>query len=102
MNSVTLIGRLTTDLEMYHNVEKGTVVGKFRIAVDNKDKEKTTEFINIVAFNKVAELLKEYTKKGDLLALRGRLHNNEYIKDDIKRTKTEVIIEDFTFIQPKQ
>ena len=103
MNSVTLIGRLTKDTELRYIASTGTAVTRFSIAVDRsfakKDAEVTADFFNIVVWGKIAETCANYLKKGRLVALRGRLQNNNYTdKDGVKRYSTEIIVEEVKFI----
>lgn len=79
--------------------EKAVV--NFTLAVDRfKD---ATDFINCVAWEKRAETLAQYVKKGDRLAIAGRIQTRSYEdKDGNKRVATEVYVEDFDLIQPKR
>lgn len=74
MNSVNLIGRITNDLEL-KDIGTGKVVN-FSLAVNSK-KDKAT-FINVTAFNQIAENLIKYQKKGSLIGLSGYLQDNSY------------------------
>lgn len=88
MNSVNLIGRIATDLEL-----KEAGFGKFvnfSLAI-NKGKENAT-FIPISAFNKVAENLVQWQKKGGLISISGYLNNNSYTdKEGNKRSSMNVV-----------
>jgi len=55
-----------------------------------KDK-KGTEFVRVVAYQKLAEIIAEYMNKGSQMFVSGRLNTREYEKDGIKRYSTEVI-----------
>jgi single-strand binding protein len=103
MNTVIMIGRLTKDPELRYIASTGTAVTRFSIAVDRffakKDAEVTADFFNIVVWGKIAETCANYLKKGRLVALRGRLQNNNYTdKDGVKRYTVEVIAEEVKFI----
>ena len=103
MNSVTLIGRLTKEPELKYIPSTGTAVTRFSIAVDRpfakKDAEVTADFFNIVVWGKIAETCANYLKKGRLVALKGRLQNNNYTdKDGTKRYAVEIIAEEVKFI----
>lgn len=74
MNNVNLIGRIATDLEL-KDIGSGKVVN-FSLAVNNR-KDKAT-FINVTAFNQVAENLVKYQKKGSQVGLSGYLQDNNY------------------------
>lgn len=105
MNRVILIGRLTRDPELRYTAS-GVAVASFSLAVDRQYKngngEKETDFINIVAWNKLGELCGEYLAKGKQVALEGRLQIRSYEdKDGIKRTVAEVVADSAQFLSPK-
>lgn len=80
MNSVNMVGRLTADLELKTKGQNSYC--QFSIAVDRGvSKEKITDFFNCVAFNKTAEILSQYVKKGDQIAISGRMETSK--KDKI-------------------
>lgn len=88
MNIVCLIGRLTREPEI-RTTNNGLAVANFTLAVDSgKDK---TEFINCVAWDKTANLLKDYFHKGDQCGLTGFLTSRNWEdRDGNKRTSIEV------------
>jgi len=94
-NKVILVGTLTRDPEIRY-VGSGAAVTKFRIAVNpNKRdaKPEDTLFIDIVAWEKLAETANTYLKKGSNCLVEGRLSIRQYDdKDGNKRTATEVVI----------
>lgn len=100
-NKVILIGRLTRDLEMRYT-PGGVAVARFTLAVDRrkvKDREKESDFIDIIAWQKLAELCQRYIGKGRLVAVEGRLQIRSY--DDsqgIRRKAAEVIAENVRFL----
>lgn len=100
MNRATLIGRTTSDIQTkYTNSNKA--VATFTLAVDRYSDE--TDYIPCVAWEKRAETLAQYVKKGDRLAIAGRIQVRQYeTQQGEKRTITEVIVEDFDLIQPKR
>ena len=86
MNKVILSGRLTQDIRL--SITNGGVkYVRNALAIDREKKgangEKTTDFIDFVIFNQSAEFTNEYLKKGDLVAVEGRLQMNQY--KDTKR-----------------
>lgn len=93
MNRVVLIGRTTDAPEVRYN-DRGFAIAKFTLAVPrgrkNKDGEDETDFIHVTAFGKSAEFLERYGFKGQLLAVAGELHTDNYEKDGQKLTWTEV------------
>lgn len=105
MNRVDLIGRLTKDIEIRYT-QNQVPVASFNLAVNRKFKnqngEYETDFINCIAFNKTADLLKQYTKKGDLIATEGRIQTRNYEKDGKKVYITEIVVESIEFLQKKE
>lgn len=103
MNYVTLTGRIATDLEIKEIGE--TKIINFNIAVKrnfkNSNDEYETDFIRCVVFNKTAERLNEYTKKGDIIGVNGRLQVSTFEKNEEKRTSYEVVVNDLYFLTSK-
>ena len=104
MNKVTLIGRLTKDPELKYTAGNGNAVASFTLAVDrrfaNKDGQREADFVPIVVWGKPAETIANYMSKGKLLAVSGRLQVRSYeAKDGTKRYVTEVVAEDFQFLE---
>ena len=98
MNNISLIGNLTKDIELRSSTT--TEVAKFSLAV-RRDKD-NTDFINCVAFGKTAELLSQYTSKGNKLAVEGRLQTGSYDnKDGVKIYTTEVIVNKMHLLEKK-
>jgi single-strand DNA-binding protein len=95
-NKVILIGRLTADPELRYT-PSGKAVAKFRLAVDrraNARGERETDFINIVAWQKLAEVCSQYLTKGKLCAIDGRLQTRQYEnKEGRKVNDFEVVAE---------
>ena len=75
MNKFEIIGRLTKDAEIRYTKENKKVVS-FTIAVNNSKEDST--FFKINAFNGTADLIEQYTKKGDLIYIDGIIKNNNY------------------------
>lgn len=107
MNNVNLQGRITKDIELKHT-GSGTAVASFSIAVDrpfkNAQGERETDFINIVAWRKTAELISNHFNKGDGIIIQGRIQVRNYQNNEGKKVYvTEVVADNFTFpIQNKQ
>jgi single-strand DNA-binding protein len=101
MNTVNLIGNLTHDIELKQ--AGGTAVTNFTVAVRNPYRPDTADFIRCVAFGKTADLLNNYVKKGQKIALEGRIQTSKYEdKDGNPRTSTEVLVGQFHFLEPKR
>ena len=104
MNAVQLLGRFTRDNEFKEL--GGTSVFRNNIAVQrnfkNKDGERESDFINVVAFGKTAELLNQYFGKGQQVAVEGRIQTGSYDKEDGTRVyKTDIIVNQFDFVGSK-
>ncbi len=106
MNTVSMIGRTTKDLELKSFNEGKGFYTRFTIAINkvsHKDLQPEADFINIVAWNGLAETLCKHLKKGSQLAITGRLSSSSYTdKDGNKRYSTEVVAEDVKFLDNKQ
>ena len=95
MNKVILTGRLVSDDFKKFQSSKGISL-TFKIALIEKTKR--TNFIDIVCFDKIANNITKYIKKGDLLEIEGKLNNSKYTTKDGKTIyKTEVIAKNITF-----
>lgn len=97
MNLVTLIGRLTRDPELKYS-QSGKAFCKFSVAVTREYNRDEADFINCVAWDKRAETIAEYLRKGRRLALQGRLSVRSYEQNGETKWITEVIVDKFDFI----
>ena len=98
MNTITLLGRATSSIEL-KQTQAGKSVVNFSLAVKRPYTKDTTDFHNIVAWDKLAELISKYVKKGDQVCIRGYLTNREWQdKQGNKRVSTEIIAEDVDFV----
>lgn len=97
MNKTFLIGRLTRNPELRYSSSNMPIVN-FTIAIDraftNKDGQRETDFIRIVAYNKQAENVKKYVTKGALVAIDGRIQTGSYDDKDGKRVYTTDVVAD--------
>lgn len=100
INSVSLVGRLTTDPEM-KAVGKDMSVCHFTLAVDKRKKDAGTNFIDCVAWNGLANTISQYVKKGNLFGITGFLDQQSWEKDGKRQTKMEVVVNDIQFLSPK-
>ena len=102
LNHITIMGRLTRDPEL-RRTQSGTAVTSFSLAVDRdfKDKntgEKTTDFIDCVAWRGTAEFVSRYFSKGRMAVVDGRLEIRDYTdRDGNKRRAAEVVAESVYF-----
>jgi single-strand DNA-binding protein len=106
-NKVQLIGNLGNAPEV-KNTEKGKKLAKFSIATNetyyNVKGEKVTEtqWHNLIAWGKVAELVEKYLTKGSEVAIEGKLMNNNYTdKDGNKKYSTEIQVNELLLLGGK-
>ena len=93
LNQCTFIGRLVKDPEVRY-ATSGTAMCSFTLACGWKTKEKEgTEYIRCVAYQRLAEVIGEYMKKGSQMYISGRQSTREYEKDGQKRYSTEIIVD---------
>lgn len=106
MNRVVLIGRLTKDVDVrYTTTQK--VVATFSLAVTREFKnpqgEYETDFFNVVMWGKSAELAGNTLKKGNKIAIDGRIQNRSYdAKDGTKRYVTEIVANGFEYLEKRE
>ena len=102
INKVELYGNLTRDPEV-KALPSGQQVANFSIATNrtfkNKEgqKQEQTEYHNVVAFGRTAEVIGQYLKKGRPIFVEGRLQTRTWEKDGVKQYRTEILVENFQF-----
>ena len=65
----------------------------------NRDGQRDTEFINCVAFNRSAQTINRYCRKGQMILVQGRIRNSSYdAQDGTKRYTTEIVVDNFEFL----
>lgn len=106
VNHLVLMGRLVRDPEIVET-ENGKKYTKITLAIPrsfkNADGIYDTDFIDIMAWNNIAENTKEYCKKGDVLGVRGRLQSSSYQdKEGNNKTKIEVVAERISFLTSRE
>ena len=101
MNNVSLTGRLTRDPELKFT-QSGKAVAKVSLAVGGFKQDDTT-FVNLIGWEKLAETMGEYLRKGSRIAVVGKLSIRNY-EDENKQKKyvTEVIVRELTFLDSKK
>ncbi|MBI2268550.1 MAG: single-stranded DNA-binding protein [Candidatus Blackburnbacteria bacterium] len=104
LNKVLLIGNLTRDPELRYT-PSGTAVCTFGLATnrqwttDDGGKKEEAEFHTIVAWQRLAEIVTEYLKKGSQAYVEGRLSTREWeAQDGTKRRTTEIIANEIIFL----
>ena len=105
INHVVLVGRLTKDPELTYT-QSGAAVCRFSIAVNRSsgssaDNENATNFFNVVAWNKTAEICNEYLSKGRQVGIDGRLQQRKWEgQDGVKRNTVEIVANNVQFFGP--
>ena len=102
INNVVLVGRITKDIEVRQTMSGNSCVS-FTLAVKRIGKDEETDFINCVAWNKTAEFMEQYVKKGYLLGVSGRIQTRSYDNQQGQKVYvTEVICNSVQNLTPKQ
>lgn len=103
MNTALLIGRTTSDIELKATPQGKSVVS-FSLAVKRPYTKDTTDFIDMVAWNKTAETIARYVKKGHAIAVsKGHIETRTWKDQEGKTRKaTEVVVEEFEFLEKRQ
>ena len=102
MNKITLLGRLTKDVEL--KLIGDRPLAEFSLAVNRRYKnaqgERETDFFNCKLWGKTAETLQQHTMKGQQLLVSGRVENRTFTNQEGQNVKfTEVIVEEFDFVE---
>ncbi|KRM02763.1 single-stranded DNA-binding protein [Limosilactobacillus gastricus] len=106
LNRAVLTGRLTRDPELRYT-NSGTAVARFSIAVDRQFRnqqtgEREADFINCVIWRKSAENFVNFTHKGALVGIDGRITTSNYQNQQGQRVyRTEVTVENFALLEPR-
>lgn len=106
VNKVILIGNLTRDPEM-KQTQSGQPVVTFGIATNREwmtsgsDRKKSTEFHEVVAWARLAELCHKYLKKGKLVYLEGYLKTRSWEAEGGKRFRTETVLQDMIMLEKR-
>lgn len=107
LNRVQLIGNLTRDPEL-RQIPGGQTVASFSIATNfswtdqSGQRQDKSEFHNIVAWRKLAEIVGQYLRKGSKVFVEGRLQTREWEGEDgVKRYKTEIVADNMIMLDRK-
>ena len=106
LNKIFIMGRLTRDPEL-RRLENGTAVTRFSLAVDRDFKsqtgERSTDFIDVVAWRSTAEFVSKYFSKGRMAIVEGRLQIRDWKdKDGNNRRSAEVVADNVYFGDSKR
>ena len=104
LNKAMIIGNLTRDPEI-RNIASGSSVASFSVATSliwtdqGGQKQEKTEFHNIVAWKRLAEICGQYLRKGSKVYVEGRLQTRDWTgQDGIKRYRTEIVAENLIML----
>lgn len=105
INRVVLVGRLTRDPELKYTTN-GVAVASFTLAVNrqftNSQGEREADFIGCTIWRKAAENFVNFTKKGSLVGIDGRIQTRNYENQQDQRVYvTEVVVENFSLLESK-
>jgi len=107
LNKVMIIGNLTRDPEL-RNTASGANVASFSVATSliwndaNGQKQQKTEFHNVVAWRRLAEICGQYLRKGSKVFIEGRLQTTDWTgQDGVKRYRTEIVAENLIMLDSK-
>ena len=109
INKVILVGRLGKDPEV-KSMPSGTTVAKFTMATDEKftdksgEKQERTEWHNIVAWARLAEICGQYLRKGSLVYIEGSIRTDSWEDKESgqKRYRTEIIAREMKMLDRKR
>ncbi|WP_288395403.1 single-stranded DNA-binding protein [uncultured Vagococcus sp.] len=106
INQVVLVGRLTKDADLRYT-SGGQAVATFNLAVNrnftNQSGEREADFVNCVIWRKPAETLANYTKKGTLIGVVGRIQTRNYENQQGQRVfVVEVVCDNFQLLESKK
>lgn len=99
INRVVLTGRLTANVEV-RKTQSGVSVASFVVASNGRQDE--TAFVNCVAWRQGADFLGQYSHKGDLIGIDGRISTRNYERDGQKVYITEVVADSVNILSKKQ
>ena len=106
INVVTMEGRLGNEPEIRYSEGTDSCISTFSLACQKdfvkQGEERTADFIQCVAFNKIAKACKDYLKKGSHVIVVGRLVENNYTKDGKKYYGHRIVIEKLRFLETKE
>ena len=102
-NKVVLMGNLTRDPEL-RTTPTGQNVASFSLAVNRSwknaqgEQQEAVDYIDCNIWGKPAEIITQYMKKGSGILVSGRLQQRSWEQEGQKRSKVEVVVEDFNFV----
>lgn len=105
INTIVIVGNLTKDMELKYT-SSGTAIGKFSIAVNEREKkgdtwETVASFFNVTIFGKMAESLRQYLVKGKQIGVEGSLKQNRWEGDNGPRSEVVIIADNIQLLGGK-
>ena len=106
LNRATLVGNVGKDPEIKY-LPNGTMVAKFSLATSERYKDKSdewterTDWHNVVAWARLAEIAEKYVKKGNQLFVEGQIQTRSWDKDGVKHYMTEINAKDLILLGGK-
>lgn len=99
INKLILLGAVGKDPEVRYTGE-GLTIASFSLATSEKrkDKEEVTQWHQCVSFGKLADIVKEYIKKGSKLYIDGTIQYQTYEKDGEKKYATKIVVNDISML----
>lgn len=106
INNVVLTGRMIKEVDLRYT-SSGTAVGSFTLAVNrpykNQAGESESDFIQCVIWRKAAESFANFTRKGSLVGIEGRIQTRNYENQQGQRVYvTEIVVENFTLLESRE
>jgi len=107
VNKVILVGNVGNDPEVRY-MPNGNAVANISVATSDSwkdkntgDQQERTEWHRVVFFNRLAEIVEQYVKKGTKLYLEGRLQTRSYEQDGIKKYSTEIVANEMQMLDSR-
>ena len=107
VNKVILVGNVGNDPEVRY-MPNGNAVANISVATSDTwkdrntgDQQERTEWHRVVFFNRLAEIVEQYVKKGSKLYLEGRLQTRSWEQDGVKRYSTEIVANEMQMLDSR-
>lgn len=105
LNRVILMGRLTADPD-YRTTQSGAAMARFTLAVERDyaaNRERQTDFLDITAWRSTADFVSKYFRKGQLVAVQGRIQVGSYTdREGNQRRSWDIVADQVYFAEPKR
>lgn len=100
MNIVAITGRITSDAEV-KKTQQGMSICRFTVAVNRRKKDEA-DFITCIAFDKTADFMGSYVRKGNRIGVKGHIQTGSYERDGHKVYTTDVMAESIDLLESRQ